>query len=330
MDGPLKENAKEDSLNDERCQHENVKQEGGFVVCQDCGMVLDEELAYEENPTYSFETQREYERKIHSRDKRAKRDPKIKEKYDRIKTLEIWFRDYKSSFYEQKKSIDLLKGYNIGQNIDKVKYQAIKSRYLKYNKQNRKTYQNMVIIFLAIVWMEIKDTTTVRIERYIEVCKELGHKINKKMLYNAMRKVQRAEEEEKRLREIKSQRDLEREIKKKIKILFQKDLNKIPFEEVKDHLMDRPHFERLKIAMLLRLSEILKKIAYREIHNLNYKAFTAGLMYYIGQTLKDNKIFIQVLIKKITKFSTTTIRKKYKILKQILGPPSGFEPLEFK
>ncbi len=68
--------------------------------------------------------------------------------------------------------------------------------------------------------------------------------------------------------------------------------------------------------------EYLINISYDHLKNLNYKAFTAGLIYYIGQTLdKERKIFTQSLIEETTKFSSTTIRKKYHFLEDILGDP---------
>ena len=223
-------------------------------------------------------------------------------------------------FTEQKKTIDLLKSYGIGLNIDTIKYQSVKERYLKYNKYHRHTYQNMVIIFLAIVWMEIKDTTNIRIEEFIKASRELGHKVNKKILNNAMLKVKRTE---KMLnKKYKNVSDIEKEIKNKIKIVFQKDLNGIPFEKVTDQIKTEEQFNKLKLDMMLMADEYLINISYDHIKNLNYKAFTAGLIYYIGQTLdKERKIFTQSLIEETTKFSSTTIRKKYHLLVDILGDP---------
>jgi len=184
----------------------------------------------------------------------------------------------------------------------------------------------MVIIFLAIVWIEIKDTTNVRIEEYIKVARELGHKINKKMLNNAMLKVNRTE----KLfdKSIKDKGTLEREIKGKIKILFQKDLNSITYDKIKTHFSNKAEYEKLKIDMQLLADELLNKISYSQIKNLNYKAFTAGLIYYIGQTLDNKKIFTQNLIEETSKFSSTTIRKKFNVLKDILGDPQKME-IEF-
>lgn len=279
------------------------------------------EFVQDDSQLYS-DSQLDYERRIRKNDSRAMQDPKIKQKYDKIKTLNKWYQDYQSSFAEQKKTIDLLKGYGIGLNIDNVKYIEIKDRYLKYNKYHRHTYQNMVIIFLAIVWMSIKDTTNIRLEQYIKAAQQLGHKINKKMLNNAMQKVKRTEDTFNK--QSKTILDLEVEIKEKIKILFQKDLNQIPYEEVQVHLKNRSEYQKLKIEMQKRVNNILNQISYREIQNLNYKAFTAGLIYYIGQTLENTKIFTQNLIEKSSKFSSTTIRKKFNILKEILGEPEEF------
>ena len=309
------------------CSHENVKEEGGYIVCQDCGIVLKDDMAFEKTTPISeySDSQRDYERKIKIRDSRAKQDPKVKEQYEKIQTLEKWFRDSKSTFTEQKRLIELLKSYEIGLNIDQVKYQSIKDRYLLYNKKHRQTYQNMVIIFLAIVWMEMKDTTNVRIERYIEVCNELGHKINKKMLNNAMLKVKKVEKKQKKKK--KSTTEIEKEIKDKIKILFQKNLNDIPYEKIKLFFQDKSQYDRVKIEMQLLVDKYLEKIPYDNLRNLNYKAFTAGLIYYIGQSLDNRKIFTQSLIEKTTQFSSTTIRKKYQVLKEILGNPKNKKPL---
>jgi len=306
------------------CSHSNVKQDSGFLVCQDCGLIFEDNIAFEEISSSDFlsNSQIDYERRIKLGDSKATQDPKIKQKYEKIKTLDKWFKDYKSSFTEQKKTIDLLKSYGIGLNIDNVKYQEIKERYLKYNKYHRHTYQNMVIIFLAIVWMEIKDTTHIRIEQFIKAASELGHKINKKMLNNAMLKVKRTE---KMLKKYKSPNELEKEIKNKIKILFQKDLNNIPYEKIKLHIPDKSEYNKLKIDMQLIVDNILNKISYEYIQNFNYKAFTAGLIYYIGQTLDNRKIFTQSLIETSSKFSSTTIRKKFNFLKEILGDPQSLE-----
>lgn len=303
------------------CAHKNVKQDSGFIVCQDCGLIMEENLAFEDTVStsdYYTDSQRDYERRIRISDSKALQDPVIKEKYDRIKTLEKWFRDYETDFTEQKKTIELLKSHGIGLNIGNVKYKEIKDRYLKYNKYHRHNYQNMVIIFLAIVWLEIKDTTNIRIEEFNNVSRELGHKINKKMLNNAMLKVKRTEN---MLKEKKSMKELEKEIKNKIKIVFQKDLNNIPYQNIQDFFPNKIQFEKTKIDMQLLADKILNKISYTQIQNLNYKAFTAGLIYYIAQ-IKHLKAFTQKLVESTSKFSSTTIRKKYHELIKILGDPS--------
>ncbi|MFX1237358.1 MAG: hypothetical protein ACFFAS_16470 [Promethearchaeota archaeon] len=302
------------------CLHNNTRLDGGFLVCQDCGIVLDDSVAFEGyNPISEYsDSQRDYEISIRRRDSRATQDPKIKEQYNKILTLEKWFKDSKSTFSEQKRLIELLKSYKIGLNIDNVKYQEIKKRYLKYNKNYKKPYQNMVIIFLAIIWMEVKDTTNIRIERYIDVCNELGHKINKKMLNNAMLKIKSIEKKKKE-KNIKKKSDIEAEIKAKIKILLQKNLNDIPFNQVEEFFQDQAEYEKCKIDMLLLADRILQEITYKDIKNMNYKAFSAGLLYYIGRVIDQRKIFTQSLIERTTNFSSTTIRKKYKMLKELLG-----------
>ncbi|MFX1599534.1 MAG: hypothetical protein ACFFB6_02950 [Promethearchaeota archaeon] len=307
------------------CSHKNVKQDSGFIVCQDCGLIMEDKVAFEDTVSTSeffTDSQRDYERRIRLSDSKALQDPFVKEKYDRIKTLEKWFRDYESDFTEQKKTIELLKSHGIGLNIDNVKYQEIKDRYLRYNKYHRHNYQNMVIIFLAIVWMKIKDTTNIRVEEFIDNSKELGHKINKKMLNNAMLKVKRTE---KMLKEKKSAKELEDEIKNRIKIVFQKDLNHIPYEKVQEFFTNEVEYEKTKIEMQLSADKILNKISYSQIQNVNYKAFTAGLIYYIGQMLDNRKIFTQSLVESTSKFSSTTIRKKYHELKDLLGDPQTLE-----
>ena len=311
------------NINKERtdCEHKDVKQEGGYFVCQDCGLIDKEQIAFEKAPSLDFysESKLDYERKIRISDSRAIQDPKTKARFEQIKTLNKWFRDSQSSFTEQKKTISVLKSYGIGLDIDKTKYNEIKSKYLKFNRYHRQTYENMVIIFLAIIWMEIKETTNVRVDDFIKTSKELGHKINKKMLNNAMLKVKRTD---KRLKGYKNAENLEQEIKNKIKILFQKDLNNITFERVEQHFSSKSDYTKLKMDMLLLADKILQKITYEQIQNLNHKAFTAGLIYYIGQTLDNRKIFTQSIVEQTSRFSSTTIRKKYHILNDILGDPS--------
>ena len=305
------------------CEHKNVKQEGGYFVCQDCGLIDKDQIAFEKAPLTDFysESQLDYERKIRISNSRAIQDPKARARYEQIKTLSKWFKDSQSSFAEQKKTISMLKSFGIGLNIDNAKYNEIKDKYLRYNKYHRQTYENMVIIFLAIIWMEIKETTNVRIEDFIKTSKELGHKINKKMLNNAMLKVKRTD---KRLKGYKNANNLEEDIKNKIKILFQKDLNNINFERVEQHFSSKLDYTRLKLELQLLAAKILLKISYEQIQNLNYKAFTAGLIYYIGQTLDNRKILTQSIVEQTSRFSSTTIRQKYHILIAILGDPSEF------
>jgi transcription initiation factor TFIIIB Brf1 subunit/transcription initiation factor TFIIB len=306
------------------CTHKNVKQERGYFVCQDCGLISEDNVAFETSSSLNHfsDSRLEYERKIRTSNSKAIQDPKTKKRYDQINTLNIWFRDYQSNFSEQKKTIDLLKGFGIGLSIDSVKYKEIKAKYLLYNKYHRQTYENMVIIFLAIVWMEIKETTNVRIEEFIKRTRELGHKINKKMLSNAMLKVKRTE---RRLKIAESASNLEEQIKNKIKILFQKDLNNILFKDVKQHLSNKTEYNQLKLGMQLKANEILNKVTYDQIQSLNYKAFTAGLIYYIGQSLENRKIFTQSIVERTSRFSSTTIRKKYNELKEILGDPQELD-----
>jgi len=304
------------------CTHKNVKQERGYFVCQDCGIILEDYVAFESSSRsdYFSESRLKYEQKIRISNSKATQDPKTKKRYDQINTLNIWFRDYQSNFSEQKKTIDILKGYGIGLNIDSVKYQEIKAKYLQYNKHHRQTYENMVIIFLAIVWMEIKETTNVRIEEFIKKTRELGHKINKKMLNNAMEKVKRTERRiELKINESAS--NLEEQIKNKIKILFQKDLNNILFKDIKQHFSSKSEYNKLKLDMQLIANKVLNKITYEQIQSSNHKAFTAGLIYYIGQSLENRKIITQSIVERTSRFSSTTIRKKYNLLKEILGDP---------
>ena len=305
------------------CEHKNIKQEGGYFVCQDCGLIDKDQIAFEKVPLPDFysDSQLDYERKIRISDSRAIQDPKAKARFEQIKTLSKWFKDSQSSFTEQKKTISMLKSFGIGLSIDNVKYNEIKDKYIRYNKYHRQTYENMVIIFLAIIWMEIKETTNVRIEDFIKASKDLGHKINKKMLNNAMLKVKRTD---KRLKGYKNALNLEEDIKNKIKILFQKDLNNVNFERVEQHFSTESDYTKLKLEMQLLADKILQKITYEQIQNLNYKAFTAGLIYYIGQTLDNRKIFTQSIVEQTSRFSSTTIRKKFHILNDILGDPSEF------
>ena len=310
-----------------KCEHKNVKRDSGYLVCRDCGIVLEDNIDFVDTipiDDHYKESQLAYERNIRVRDSKAKQDPLIKQQYDRLQTLEKWYRDYETSFTEQRKTIEFLKSYGI--NTDTAKYEAIKKRYLKYNRNHRKSYQNMVIIFLAIVWMELKDTTNIRIERFIEISNELGHKINKKMLNNAMLKIKKSE---KIWKKFKTTEDIEKEIKNRIKILFGKDLHNIPYEKVKYHIPSKGEYNKIQVEMQLIADRLLNEISYSHLKNLNYKAFTAGLIYYVGQCLENRKIFTQSLIEEATKFSSTTIRKKYHILKEILGSPKQQDKISF-
>jgi len=319
----LKDN-KKDSEDDNGCKHENIRQEGGFFVCQDCGLTETDQIAFARNsiPEFYSDSQLEYERKIRISDSKAIQDPETRKRYEQIKTLTKWFYDSQSSFTEQKKTINMLKSNGIGLNIDNAKYLEIKDKYLRYNKYHRQTYENMVIIFLAIIWMEIKETTNIRIEDYIKTSKELGHKINKKMLNNAMLKVKRTD---KRLKSYNNATNIERDIKDKIKILFQKDINNIRYERVKQHFQNEQEYTKLKLEMQLLADKVLNVISYDKIQNLNHKAFTAGLIYYIGQTLENRKIFTQSIVEQTSRFSSTTIRNKYHLLIEFLGDPQEFK-----
>ena len=310
----MKNLSEENSIKE--CPHKNVKADGGFIVCQDCGLTFDENLNFE--VPINKQSQLEYERHVKIKVMKSKQDPILKQKYDRLQMLEKWYRDYESSFTEQKRTMEMLKLHGI--NITSTQFLQIKKRYLTFNRKHRKSYQNMVIIFLAIIWLVIKDTTTSRVEKYISILKKLGHRINKKMLNSAMLKMKRTE---KHWNKFKTEVDMEEEIKNRIKVLFQRDLNNISFEMVKEFIPDKSDYEKLKVGMQLLADKFLNEIPYDFLRNLNHKAFTAGFIYYIGQSLNKNrrKIFTQNLIEETTSFSSTTIRKKYNILKEILGTP---------
>ncbi|MFX0032559.1 MAG: TIR domain-containing protein [Candidatus Hodarchaeota archaeon] len=78
------------------CQHKNIEQKGGYLVCKDCGLTFEDRIAFEESlsPISYSDSQVDYERKIRLSDSKATHDPKIKQKYDQIKTLDKWYRDY--------------------------------------------------------------------------------------------------------------------------------------------------------------------------------------------------------------------------------------------
>jgi len=311
-------NLEQDSIKSE-CPHKNTINEGGFRVCQDCGLTFEENVDFEMPDGHYGESQIDYERNLRTSDKKAIQDPIIKQKYSKLQLLDKWYRDYETSFIEQRRTLELLKLHDV--NITAIQFMQIKKRYLTFNRKHRKSYQNMVIIFLGIVWLVIKDTSTIRVEKYITILKKLGHRINKKMLNNAMERVKRTEQT---WNKYKTPDKIEEEIKNRIKVIFQKDLNNIDFNMVREYIADKSTYEKLKIEMQLLADDYLNKISYEQLKNLNYKAFTAGLIYYIGQTLSKErrKIFTQSLIEEATNFSTTTIRKKYHILKEILGAPS--------
>ena len=134
-----------------------------------------------------------------------------------------------------------------------------------------------------------------------------------------MEKVKRT----KRKKKIADTTQLEVAIKEKVKLLLEKDLNYIPFEEHTEIIPDHEKFDQLKMSLLILANELLEKIPYENIQSLNYKAFTAGLIYFLGQTLdsEKRKLFTQSIIESATTFSSTTIRKKYHILREILGDP---------
>jgi len=109
---------------DNECTHKNINKESGFLVCQDCGLILDENIAFETPINGKYDkyvgSQQEYERNIRIRDSKALQHPTVKKQYERISTLKKWYRDYETSFTEQRKTIVLLKNY--GFNINNTKY----------------------------------------------------------------------------------------------------------------------------------------------------------------------------------------------------------------
>ena len=84
----MKSNKKE-SKKDTDCQHKNLRQEGGFFVCQDCGLIEKDQIAFEKIPAPAFysDSQIEYERKIRVNDSKAIQDPETRKRYEQIKTL---------------------------------------------------------------------------------------------------------------------------------------------------------------------------------------------------------------------------------------------------
>jgi len=85
--------------------------------------------------------------------------------------------------------------------------------------------------------------------------------------------------------------NLQEEIKDRIRIVFQKDLNNIPYEKVKEHFAYKSQFEIMKINMLLLADKILTIISNKHIKNHNYKAFTAlGLYTMLGKHMTTKNI----------------------------------------
>lgn len=317
------------------CSHKNLVRERGHIICKDCGLILSEDITIlKDNFPYSNELenrQRVYEYRIKKLDKAALQDPIIKLKYDKIKKLGKWYKDSKTSFTRQKSEIDLLKGYNI--QIDSIQFESIKRKYLSYLKNFKKPFQNMILIFFAIIWDEIKDSTNIRIERYIAICNEIGHKINKKMLNNALIKVSTIKVKKKKdidnvLKSIKKEKkqlklELEKKLKEQIKFLFNREINRIPYHLVSYYIESEEKFENMKIQMQLLAFKVLKLIPYKFINSVNIKAFTAGFIYYIAQISPFKKIFTQKIIadEEVSDFSATTIRKQFNYIKQFLGEP---------
>lgn len=192
----------------------------------------------------------------------------------------------------------------------------------------------MILIFLAIIWMEVKDITTIRIEKYIKFCNEIGHKINKKMLNNALLKVEnlpaiKIRDKDSELKKIKTEKsiikkELEKKLKEQIKFLLDRALNRIKYEEVKIYVEGEEQFENLKIQMQLIAFKLLKLIPYRMINSVNVKAFVSGFIYYTAQLgAHKRKVFTQKIIanENVSGFSATTIRKQYNYIKSFLGEP---------
>lgn len=318
------------------CSHKNLLRNRGHIVCKDCGLILSEDITIlKDNFPYSSELekqQRIYEYRIKKLDKAALQDPIIKLKYDKIKKLGKWYKDSKTNFARQKSEIDLLKNHNI--HIGSVQFESIKKKYLTYLKNFKKPFQNMILIFFAIIWDEIKDLTNIRIERYIEICNEIGHKINKKMLNNALIKVNTIKVKKKKdidnvLKSIKKEKkqlklELEKKLKEQIKFLFNREINRIPYHLVNYYIESEEKFENMKIQMQLLAFKVLKLIPYKFINSVNIKAFTAGFIYYIAQISPFKKIFTQKIIadEEVSDFSATTIRKQFNYIKQFLGEPT--------
>ena len=97
-------------MENSKCPHKNVKQEGGELVCKDCGLILEEKLASEYLNSYggyNSDSQRDYEKRIRTGDSKALQDPIIREKYERIKTLvrERKIEDAQKLYFEQQSKL---------------------------------------------------------------------------------------------------------------------------------------------------------------------------------------------------------------------------------
>ena len=63
---------KKEFKEDTECQHKNLRQEGGFFVCPDCGLIDKNQITFEQSPAPDFysDSQLEYERKIRVNDQK--------------------------------------------------------------------------------------------------------------------------------------------------------------------------------------------------------------------------------------------------------------------
>ena len=89
------------------CSHKNIKQEGGFFVCQDCGLIEKDQIAFERTPIPEFysNSQLEYERKIRVSDSKAIQDPETRRRYEQIKTLNKWLEEESAQTLDHAKVI---------------------------------------------------------------------------------------------------------------------------------------------------------------------------------------------------------------------------------
>ena len=80
---------KNSSAKESECEHKNLRQEGGFFVCQDCGLTEKDQIAFEKTPIQEFysDSQLEYERKIRISDSKAIQNPVTRRRYEQINTL---------------------------------------------------------------------------------------------------------------------------------------------------------------------------------------------------------------------------------------------------